>query len=157
MEIERKFLINPNALPHNLGAYPHKKYTQGYLCTEPVLRVRREGEDYVVTYKSKGLIAREEYNLPLTEEAFAHLIGKADGLVISKTRYFIPEKDGLTIELDIFDEPLAPLILAEVEFDSIENANAYVPPTWFGRDVSNEVTFHNSTLSKAGLPEGFAV
>ena len=155
MEIERKFLIQKKDLPENLSAYPHKKYTQGYLCTEPVLRVRREGDDYVVTYKSKGLLAREEHNLPLTEEAFSHLIQKADGLVISKSRYFIPEKDGLTIELDIFDDPLAPLILAEVEFASVDEANAYTPPSWFGREVTKESTFHNSTLSRYGLPEGF--
>lgn len=47
-------------------------------------------------------MAREEYNLPLTQEAYEHLKPKADGLVISKTRYLIPEKDGLTIELDVF-------------------------------------------------------
>ena len=48
-------------------------------------------------------MAREEYNLPLTQEAYEHLKPKSDGLVISKTRYLIPEKNGLTIELDVLD------------------------------------------------------
>ncbi len=155
MEIERKFLVKKEDLPENIGDYPHKKYTQAYLCTSPVLRIRREGADYVVTYKSAGLMTREEYNLPLTEEAFFHLLPKADGTVISKMRYFIPEKDNLTIELDFFDEPLAPLILAEVEFSSVEEANAYQPPAWFGREVTQDGAFHNSRLSEVGLPEGF--
>ncbi len=155
MEIERKFLVKKENLPENLGEYPHKKFTQAYLNTEPVLRIRREGDDYVVTYKSAGLMAREEYNLPLTKEAFLHLLPKADGIVISKNRYFIPEAGGLTIELDLFDEPLSPLILAEVEFDSVDAANAYRPPSWFGREVTLDGAFHNSRLSETGLPDGF--
>ena len=153
MEIERKFLVARENLPADLNEYSKKKYTQGYLCTDPVVRIRREGEDFVLTYKSTGLIAREEYNLPLTQEAFEHLMPKADGIIIDKTRYFIPEKDGLTIELDIFEKPLAPLIIAEVEFSSIEEAKAYTPPAWFGREVSEDGAYHNSTLSRHGLPE----
>ncbi len=153
MEIERKFLIHPDDLPPALDRYPHKVYTQAYLSTDPVLRIRREGDDYVVTYKSSGLLSREEYNLPLTKEAFFHLLPKTDGITIQKTRYRIPEKDDLTIELDIFDAPFSPLILAEVEFASIEEANAYTPPAWFNREVTMDGTFHNSNLSEKGLPE----
>ena len=65
MEIERKYLIKK--LPEDLAQYPHMEMEQAYLCTEPVVRVRKEGEDYVLTYKSKGLMVREEYNLPLTK------------------------------------------------------------------------------------------
>ena len=155
MEIERKFLVQKQNVPADIERYPHKHYIQGYLCTSPVLRVRQEGGAYFVTYKSDGLMAREEYNLPLTEEAFEHLLPKADGTVIKKTRYFIPEKDNLTIELDFFEEPLLPLILAEVEFASIEDANRYTPPAWFGREVTEDGAFHNSRLSEEGLPEGF--
>lgn len=50
MEIERKFLID--RLPDDLNRFPSKRLTQGYLCTSPVVRVRREGEEYFLTYKS---------------------------------------------------------------------------------------------------------
>lgn len=93
-------------------------------------------------------MAREEYNLPLTQEAYEHLKSKADGLVISKIRYLIPEKNGLTIELDVFHEDYEGLLLAEVEFPSEEAANSYTPPAWFGRDVTFSSDYHNSTLSK---------
>ena len=63
MEIERKYLID--SLPEHLDDFPHKELEQAYLCTNPVVRVRREGEEYVLTYKSGGLMVREEYNLPL--------------------------------------------------------------------------------------------
>ena len=82
MEIERKYLIHK--LPDHLEAYPHRTLEQAYLCTEPVVRVRRDADDYILTYKSKGLMIREEHNLPLTEEAYCHLREKADGRIITK-------------------------------------------------------------------------
>ena len=130
MEIERKFLIKK--LPDNLTSYKARKIEQAYLCTDPVVRVRRDNDDYYLTYKSKGMIVREEYNLPLTKEAYGHLLAKADGNIITKTRYEIPEKDNLTIEFDVFEGKFDGLLLAEVEFASEEEALAYIPPEWFG-------------------------
>ena len=146
MEIERKFLIKK--LPDNLTSYKARKIEQAYLCTDPVVRVRRDNDDYYLTYKSKGMIVREEYNLPLTKEAYGHLLAKADGNIITKTRYEIPEKENLTIELDVFEGKFDGLLLAEVEFASEEEALGYIPPEWFGEDVSNSTKYHNSTLSR---------
>ncbi len=146
MEIERKFTINK--LPDNLEQYPCLTLEQAYLNTAPVVRVRRENDDFYLTYKGKGFLAREEYNLPLNEEAYYHLREKADGLIISKKRYRIPYNEKLTIELDVFEAPLAPLVLAEVEFESIEEANAFTPPAWFEKDVTEDRSFSNSELSK---------
>lgn len=146
MEIERKYLVSH--IPDNLDIYPHRTLEQAYLCTEPVVRVRRDDSDYILTYKSKGLMVREEYNLPLTEDAYQHLLKKADGRIITKERYCIPYLDKYTIELDLFRGDLAPLILAEVEFSTEEEANAFTPPEWFGKDVTFSSEYHNSTLSQ---------
>lgn len=146
MEIERKFL--PKSLPDNLSEYSFHQIEQGYLNTDPVIRIRREDEDYYLTYKSKGLLAREEYNLPLTKEAYLHLLPKIDGRLIVKKRYLIPIASGLTIELDIFGGELAPLILAEVEFSTEDEANAFTPPEWLGDDVTYSMDYHNSVLSQ---------
>ena len=67
MEIERKYLIHK--LPEDYDAYPHHEIEQGYLCTNPVVRIRKSDESYTLTYKGRGLMVREEYNLPLTKEA----------------------------------------------------------------------------------------
>lgn len=149
MEIERKFLIKK--LPENLGSYPFRALEQAYLCTEPVVRVRRSDDEYILTYKSKGLLSREEYNLPLTAESYEHLKQKADGNVIRKRRFLLPLPSGLTIELDLFDAPFEGLMLAEVEFSSEEEALAFVPPDWFGEDVTWSSEYHNSTLSQRKL------
>lgn len=146
MEIERKYLIH--TLPDNLETYPHKRIEQGYLCTSPVVRIRRQNDEYFLTYKSKGLMSREEYNLPLSQEAYEHLKLKADGYLISKVRYLIPLDDTHTIELDVFDAPFAPLYMAEVEFATLEEAENFTPPEWFGEDVTFDGSYHNSAMSK---------
>ena len=93
-------------------------------------------------------MVREEYNLPLNEESFTHLKEKIDGLLIQKRRYLIPLGEKYTIELDVFEGALAPLVLAEVEFETEEEANTFVPPEWFGEDVTFSTKYHNSTLSQ---------
>lgn len=144
MEIERKFTVK--TLP-DLTQYPKKKLIQAYLNTDPVIRIRKEDEDYYLTYKGKGLLIREEYNLPLNKESFAHLLKKADGIIISKTRFCIPYEK-YTIELDVFEDDLAPLIMAEVEFESEKEAADFIPPDWFLEDVTYDPRYHNSNLSK---------
>ncbi|MCI9663382.1 MAG: CYTH domain-containing protein [Lachnospiraceae bacterium] len=160
MEIERKFTVA--ALPENLCEYPCLVIEQAYLNTDPVIRIRRQNEEYYLTYKGKGLLSREEYNLPLNKEAYEHLRTKADGNLISKKRFLIPicspvfregfqipEGTGaLTIELDVFEPPFAPLVIAEVEFPDEETAKAFVAPSWFAQDVTFDPQYHNSTLSR---------
>lgn len=146
MEIERKFLVK--SLPENLECYEQKHIAQGYLSTNPVVRIRRSNDEYYLTYKGKGLMVREEYDLPLTAEAFEHMLPKIDGILIDKIRYLIPLDEKHTAELDVFQGQLAPLRLVEVEFDSVEDANTFVAPEWFGDDVTNSGEYHNSRLSQ---------
>ena len=146
MEIEKKYLLKN--LP-DFAACQFHKIEQAYLCTDPVVRVRREDETYYMTYKGRGMLVREEYNLPLNKEAYEHLKEKADGNVIGKTRYLVPlVENGLIAEVDVFDAPFAPLIMAEVEFESEEQANEFVAPEWFGEDVTFDGRYHNSYMSK---------
>ncbi len=148
MEIERKFTIKH--LPDNL---------------DPVIRIRREDDEFYMTYKGQGMMTREEHNLPLNRESYYHLLAKADGNIITKKRYLIPllhpqfaaggpkppEDYSLTIELDVFEPPFAPLILAEVEFGSKNAAETFLPPDWFKEDVTYNASYHNSYLSMRKL------
>jgi len=153
MEIERKFTVKE--LPADLEAYPCHLIEQAYLNTEPVIRIRKEDASYYLTYKGSGLMAREEYNLPLNEKSYYHLLEKADGLIITKRRYVIPlkqyqpeDQNDLSIELDIFEGELAPLIIAEIEFPTKEMAEAFTAPDFFLEDVTFDPRYHNSNLSK---------
>lgn len=159
MEIERKFTVS--ALPENLEQYPCRVIEQAYLNTDPVIRIRKQDNEYYLTYKGKGLLAREEYNLPLNEKSYYHLREKADGNIIAKKRYLIPiaqpafaggytphiDQYSLTIELDLFEAPFDNLVIAEVEFPDQEMAEAFLPVDWFLEDVTGNPDYHNSNLS----------
>ena len=149
MEIERKFL--PPVIPENLNEYPFHLIEQAYLCTHPVVRIRRQDDDYILTYKGGGKLIREEYNLPLNAKAYEHLKTKADGNIIRKRRYKIPLPP-YTVELDVFEEPFNDMAMAEVEFPTAEEAASFVPPAWLGEDVTIDSRFHNSTMSRSSYP-----
>lgn len=159
LEIEKKYTIKK--FPCELEHYPCLIMEQAYLNTAPVVRVRKSNEKYTLTYKGSGMMSRTEYNLPLDEESYRHLLKKADGNIISKKRYLIPLEnpvfsdgfcleDGiaLKIELDVFEPPFAPLVIAEVEFPSKTAADNFIPPEWFDTDVTLNPKYHNSNMSK---------
>ena len=124
MEIERKFLFHK--LPDQLDTYPHYGIEQAYVTTNPVIRVRKKtlydaasavsNCQYVLTVKSSGMLAKQEFELPIDEDAYRTLCAKADGNVIAKTRYKIPLNQGLTLELDLFEGLFDGLVMGEVEF-----------------------------------------
>lgn len=166
MEIERKFLVK--AFPENPERFPYHEIVQGYLCRHPAVRVRREDDRYYMTYKGlrqAGQIGQEEYNLPLSKEAFDHLLAKADGRLIEKRRVLIPlNADAFShaanadaaswaasgegqIELDVFSGEFEGLQIAEVEFPSEEIAAAYHPADWFGREVTGDEHYSNAWLA----------
>ena len=147
MEIERKFI--PLSLPQDLEKYRKKEIAQAYLCTAPVVRIRKSNDDYYLTYKSGGMMARQEVEVPLTRESFFHMLPKADGRIIEKTRYLIPLEEGLTAELDLFHGDLAGLRLVEVEFPTEEAATTWQAPAWFGADVTYDGRYHNSYMCMA--------
>ena len=144
MEIERKYLIRH--LPEHLEQYSCRQIEQAYLSVNPVVRVRRDNASYYLTYKGAGLMVREEYNLPLTKEAYYHLLEKADGVVITKKRYQIPYQNH-TIELDLFEGVYEGLTLAEVEFATEEDADHFNPPDWFREEVTFDGHYHNSYMA----------
>ena len=154
MEIEKKFLLKE--MPRHLDTYEKKVMEQGYLCKDPVVRIRRSNEDYILTYKSKmGLADQQdgdvrvnhEVEVPLNRQGYEHLREKIDGNLIRKCRYLIPLADGHTGELDIFEGPLKGLSFIEVEFRDQDDSAAFEPPEWFGENVSDDHRYSNSFLS----------
>ena len=145
MEIERKFLIR--TLPNNLEQYPHNHITQGYINTDPVIRLRQKDEDYILTVKGPGLLAREEVEFPLKPSVFEHLMTKIEGCIIEKKRYKIPWNN-FTIELDVFEGVYRGFSMAEIEFPDEKTALSSAVPDWFGPEVTMDCRFHNSSLSK---------
>ena len=108
----------------------------------------KEQEEYIFCYKGRGRLSREEYNLPLTKEAYETLVRKTEGRVIRKRRYAIPY-GSYTVELDIFQGELEGLCYAEVEFPSEEEALSFQPLDWFSEELTGEKGYSNAELSFA--------
>lgn len=158
MEIERKYLVR--SLPDNLDQYEHLEIEQAYLCTSPTLRIRRMGDAYILTVKERlragsTAIHNREEEFALSAQSYQQLLAKCDSGRVSKTRYRIDLRRqtgdgsyvGLTAELDIFHGRHDGLVLVEVEFPNTDIANSFVPPDWFGEDVSTDPCYRNSFLA----------
>ena len=155
LEIERKWLVKEEILKKqdciHLEDFDYRDISQGYLCAVPVIRIRKSikksGEShYMLSYKGRGLLEREEYNLPLTAEAYESLKRKIEGRLIEKRRYILPFGK-YKIELDIFKGKLEGLIYAEVEFSSKEEAENFSAPEWFNRELTEEPGNSNADLA----------
>ncbi|MDD5945104.1 MAG: CYTH domain-containing protein [Clostridia bacterium] len=151
MEIERKFLVK--SIPDNLESYRKKEIEQCYISTDPTIRLRKSNDSYILTVKGKGSIAREEFELELTQSQYERLSYKAETPAVAKTRYLIPIDGGLTAELDIYYGRLSGLATVEVEFSTVSDAEAFIPPNWFGEDVSRDKRYKNTWLAVNGLPK----
>jgi adenylate cyclase len=153
MEIERKFLVRE--LPADLEQSRSTRIEQGYIAiaddgTE--VRVRRRDGAAVLTVKSGGGRSRLEEEIAIDAERFTRLWPLTEGRRLEKTRHLIPTATGLTIELDVYSGVLAGLIVAEVEFGSEDQADAFEPPEWFGAEVTEDARFKNQKLACDGAP-----
>ena len=159
MEIERKYLVL--TLPSDLDQYEHFEIEQAYLCTSPTVRIRRMGDTYILTVKERlrrddtSAIHTREEEFALNANSFQKLLSKCDSGRVGKTRYRIDLQKqmgdeayaGLVAELDIFHGRHDGLKLVEVEFPDTESADSFVPPAWFGEDVSSDPCYRNSFLA----------
>ncbi|WP_317855806.1 CYTH domain-containing protein [Chakrabartyella piscis] len=151
MEIERKFLTKE--IPFSLEGFACKDLRQSYISFRPTIRIRKSNDTYYLTIKGSGHISREEYELMISEEEYNTLLQKAEGTEICKKRYLIPLEGDLVAELDVYAGELEGLYTTEVEFATEEEANGFIPPDWFGVDVTTEKTYKNAVLAQFGLPK----
>lgn len=151
MEIERKFLTKN--IPFDITAYPYKQISQAYISFSPTIRIRQSDENYILTVKGKGHLAREEFELPLTKADYDKLFEKTEGTPVVKKRYLVPVEGGYTAEVDLYEGELTGLMTTEVEFSSMEAAESFAAPDWFGEDVSEEKAYKNTSLSLYGMPK----
>jgi len=152
-EIERKFLIE--SLPPDLDKFPKKEISQGYLAITPdgtEVRLREKGDKYYQTIKTSGGKVRGETEIEITKEQFKSLWPMTEGKRVEKIRYEIPYQNSL-IELDVYASALKGLLTAEVEFKTEKGSDEFVPPEWFGKEVTEDKRYKNQNLAIAGIPE----
>jgi adenylate cyclase len=153
IEIERKFLVAQP--PSDLERWPSTAIEQGYLTVDqdgPEVRVRRRGGKAYLTVKAGSGRVRAEEEIEIEDDRFERLWALTEGRRIEKTRYEIEAGDGLVVELDVYEGELRGLVVAEVEFESEQAAEAFTPPDWLGPDVTDDARYKNQRLARDGAP-----
>ena len=128
---------------------------QGYLAIgdEVEVRVRAAGATCRLTVKTGRGLQRGEIELPITGDEFDALWPATRDARVVKTRHVVPVGERRA-EVDVFSEDLAGLVLVEVEFDSVDAAEAFEPPAWFGQEVTGVAGWNNASLAVNGVPGG---
>ncbi len=146
IEHERKFLIL-SPVPLDKGNFPSCKIKQRYIKQDknPIQRIRNtDNISYKLTQKhvESELVGKIELEKDLSLDEFNSLKKYIIPNIywpICKQRYEIPH-DNYLIQLDYFDEAMDNLIIAEVEFSSLDHALSFVPPSWFGPELTGHIS-----------------
>ena len=155
-EIERKFLASAQSV--SLDGLKSRSIVQGYISTEPVIRLRKQDDEHFLTVKKAvkdgGGMVNQEFETAITQAQFYELWKKVGAAVLFKQRYLKPLNDGLIAEIDVFSGNLTGLMLIEVEFPDVESAQMFTPPEWFGREVTGDFRYANNNLALCeGIPQ----
>lgn len=147
MEIERQFLVGTLLpLPPE-----YDSLRQGYVALLPEIRIRQTGSgSFTLTVKCGAGLVRKEWETDISLREFESLAANlhSDTVMIEKRRYRLPLADGNVAELHVHDGHLSEFSYVEVEFSSVEDANAFEPPNWFGREVTENARFSYGTLAR---------
>jgi CYTH domain-containing protein len=151
-EIERKYLVED--APDSVFSEPPARIAQGYIAvgsdgTE--VRLRNKQGRYTQTVKAGSGLSRLETEVVLSGDQFEALWIHTGGRRLEKDRYEVPYRD-VTIELDVFRGTLEGLVIAEVEFGTIEDSERFEPPAWFGEEVTEDIDYRNRNLATNGMP-----
>jgi len=148
IEIERKFLVKSEAFKKE--AFKQTRISQGFLNTDKArtVRVRLKGVQGFITIKgasSESGLSRFEWEKEIPKQEAEALLELCEPSIIDKTRYEI--KLGQHIyEVDEFYGDNSGLIVAEIELNT--ETETYIKPDWLGNEVTGDVKYYNSQLSK---------
>lgn len=154
-EVERRFELP--AVPKFLDIQKVLMIEQNYLATGyEQVRVRKEVDgatiSYTLTLKQGQGLSRTEKEIPIAGNTYQQLLNNCNGKPLNKARLIVRE-NGKKFEIDQIWEK--DLIIAEVEFDNESQAQAFIPPKWFGVEVTKKSEYSSMNLWKSinGLEE----
>ena len=153
-EIERKFLVK--SLPPRMPA--GKLILQGYLAHDEHMevRIRQYGNNHFLTVKEGAGLMRRETEIEISPEQFLALWPSTEGRRLEKVRSVV-KYGAFRIEVDRYLGELEPLLVAEVEFGSVEESESFAKPDYLGQDVTEVEAYRNISLAIHGIPDGPAL
>lgn len=144
-EIERKFLVKDKSVFQNCR---FDQIQQSYLFNEQnkSLRIRIKNNSAYITIKGNQIgMTRDEFEYQIPKEEAMQIIELFKLKVLSKKRYYL-NFGSLTWEIDVFDDKLCGLIIAEIEIPS-EKFDFEIPD-WVGEEVTFDSKYLNAELIK---------
>lgn len=152
IERERKFLVERDTVVEGVGE--GVALEQGYVALDgdTSVRIRRVGGiEGVLTLKAGTGATRTEVEWAVDDAQFAALWPLTEGRRLVKTRHHVAVGT-FEATLDVFGDELEGLRLVEVEFDDEPTMTAFVPPSWFGPEVTDDGRYTNAALASHGQP-----
>jgi CYTH domain-containing protein len=145
--VERKFLLP--SVPEFLETGDERKIRQGYLIHDchQELRVRQNGNNFTQTLKRFGDLSNDEVEISLREGQFEQLWESTLGNRIYKHRTKV-DWSGRTLQIERYQRLLEGLITVEVRFDDRLEAATFLPPAFFGPEVTFDDRFTSSSLAQ---------
>jgi|SRR5665811_392648 len=148
IEIERKFLVTSEKFKQE--ATSKERIVQGFLGTHPerTVRIRIKGDSGFLTVKGKSNetgTSRFEWEKEIDAADAKAMLELCENGILEKTRYEIPVGKHI-FEVDEFHGENDGLIVAELELTS-EN-QTFEKPDWLGEEVTGDIKYYNSQLSK---------
>jgi CYTH domain-containing protein len=148
LERERRFLLDQ--FPTGANVVQVRRITDRYI-DGTTLRLREQRDDGLTMFKltqklsSPGSGAQQGFitNMYITGEEF-QILSRLPALTLSKTRHSVPP-----FGIDVFETGLQGLILAEAEFDSVEEAEALIVPPFAVAEVSTDQRFTGGQIARA--------
>lgn len=105
---------------------------------------------------TEGGVSRREVEVDVDEAQFAELWDVTDGRRIEKVRveHELRDADGVArpFTVDHFGGALRGLVLGEIEFGDEATSAAFVPPAFFGLEVTHDRRYRNAALAGAAAP-----
>ncbi|SFS47784.1 CYTH domain-containing protein [Lutibacter maritimus] len=148
IEIERKFLVKGDYKKFAIKSY---KIAQGFLSSAPERTVRIRIKDTSGFITVKGVsnqtgTSRFEWEKEITLKEAEELLAICEPSIIEKIRHIIPTNDNLFFEVDEFVGENTGLLIAEIELPN--EHFIFEKPKWLGKEVTGELKYYNSVLSK---------
>ena len=154
IEIERNWLIKELPDLKEFNVQKVLKVAQDYVMIDGQgeLRIRKclinGATSYDMAVKIGNGVVRTEVNKNLNSDEYKQLKVHSKGGLI---KTIIVIADNCCIQL--YSGNLKGLNMVEVEFPNMEAAKSFIPPHWFGKDVSTDVRYRAKSLALNGMPK----
>lgn len=142
MEIKRKFLLN--CLPLNVNKFKHYSIEKAYISFDPKIKIVKINNLCYLIKNNDEIIKQE-----IKEDIYNMLKEKyIENNVINKTKYLIPLSAKTIAEIDSYSNTLDNFKTVNVKFENENEANQFEIPNWFGKEITNNFEYYDTSLSK---------